>query len=124
MSISTNEPLLTKKLCPNLLMSVVPQTDKAGIYRGELRSIWIRTSSPLGEEQTQRLAEGGVHLTQPNPAYSQGASFVYTADLQPGGNLTLLLALRTVLQVRASERLAPSGPLSLSVPGLPSNQRE
>jgi len=49
----------------------------------------------------------GVILNQPHPAYSQGSSFVYTAELQSGANLKAFLALRDVLQVRGSYRLEP-----------------
>lgn len=107
MSISTNEPLITKKLCPNLAMSAVPHTDPGGIYHGEAQSIWVRTGAPLSKEQRQHIERLGVILNQPRPAYSQGSSFVYTAELQPGANLKAFLSLRDVLQVRGSDRLEP-----------------
>lgn len=107
MSVSTNEPMQIKKVCPSLIMSAVPQTDQGGIYQGETQSIWIRTREPLGKEQRQRFEEMGIRLSRSNPAYSQGSSFVYTADLQHGAQLKAFLALPVVLQVRGSERLTP-----------------
>jgi hypothetical protein len=107
MSISTNEPLLTKKLCPNLTMSAVPKTDKGGIYRGEAQAIWITTRAPLGKEQRDNLSQMGIVLSQPQPAHSRDSSFVYTAELTTGANLKAFLALPTVLQARGSSKLKP-----------------
>lgn len=105
MNISTNEPLLTKKLCPNLTMSVLPLTDKGGMYKGGAQSIWIRTDSPLSEEQQHHLETLGLNLSKRDPAYSQGSTFVCTAELHSGANLKALLALRHILQLRGSVRL-------------------
>lgn len=121
MNISTNEPLLTHKLCPNLAISAIPFTDKGGMYQGEAQSIWLGTDSPLSEEQQYHLEKLGLTLSKREPAYSQGSMLVHTAELHSGANLKALLALRHVLHLRGSVRLEP---LSLSVPGLPSNQQE
>ena len=109
MSFSTNEPLLTKKLCPNLAMSAAPNTDRGGIYHGEAQAIWIRTAGPLNEEQQKHLAELGIRLSQEQPAFSRAASVVYTAELSPGANLKAFLALPEILQVRAGIELKPLG---------------
>lgn len=106
MNISTNEPLLTKKLCPNLTMSVLPLTDKGGMYQGGAQSIWIRTESPLSEEQQHHLETLGLTLSKRDP-HSQGSTFVYTAELLSGANLKALLALRHVAHLSGSVRLEP-----------------
>ena len=107
MAINTNEPINTKKLCPNLALAAVPHTDKSGIYHGEAQSIWLRTGVLLDKEQREELAGLGIILSQPQPAYSQGSTFVYTAELVPEANLKTFLALPAVLQVRVSARLEP-----------------